>query len=285
MVKIDPAAFVEPDFAQAEAKLNLPPSRVRSVRLGDMFSDTSYQRPLDDRQANKIAAKLNLDAIGNLCLSRRPNGKYAVVDGQTRRAGLYVAGYGDDDYLECEVFIGLTGAQEAELFAIRNTRRKVNPTDMFRAKVIAEDPDAVALDIIATEAGWAIRDGNGKGYLGAVATLERVYALSKPAVPNVAAKVLAVIAKAWGHGWEGVNGAILEGLGLVLHHYGPAINLDDMAHDLGSYAGGPTALVGSAKGRKAVEGGSIAQAAAHLIVKKYNLTHRGSNKIAPWKEG
>lgn len=282
MSKPDLPKFV--GFDDAEAKLHLPAPRARMVTLGAMFSDPIYQRPLDERAAGKMGANLDINALGTLCLSRRTNGKYAVVDGQTRRAALYVAGFGDDDALECEVFEGLAVAQEAALFQARNTRRKVYPVDMFRAAVTAGDPDAVNLDMIAQATGWAVRDGNGKGYLSAIATLQKVYRLSKPAIPNAAAQTLAVIAKAWGYNSDNVHGAILEGLGLVLIHYGDQVDLDGMAKDLGSYAGGARALVGAAKGRKAVEGGNVADAAAHLIVKAYN-TGRKSTKVAPWKEG
>lgn len=57
------------------------------VSVRDMFVDPSYGRRLDPNAVDKLLREWDERALGTLMLSLRPDGRYAIIDGQHRRAG------------------------------------------------------------------------------------------------------------------------------------------------------------------------------------------------------
>jgi len=252
---------------------------LRPLAVSSLIVDPDVQRTLDTRRVNAIAESLNMDALGIITVSRRKNGSYHIVDGQHRVAAVRLAG-GDDEKVMCRVFEKLSLADEAVMFRLLNNTAKPMAVDLFRVRVVEGDPDAVRIVDIAREYGWKIAQQTHGGAIAAVAALERVYLRD----PDALSKALGVITRAWGHEPPANDGRIIEGVGLVFARYGAAIEVADLAPRLSSFAGGPGALLGKAKGLRDMIGGTQTNAVAEVVVETYNRARR-TRALPPWRTG
>lgn len=129
------------------------PFRFDVIRIELMFVDRSYQRPLTDFAA-KIEQDFNPALIQTVALSERSNGKFAVIDGQTRMVAAEKLGY---DVLPACVFTGLGVPEEAAIFEQLGTARRALKTyDRFRAAITRGDPEAIAIQALVDSLGLEI---------------------------------------------------------------------------------------------------------------------------------
>lgn len=195
------------------------PYRFEVLAIDRLFVDDSYQRPLTTF-AKRIRQQFDPALLGTLIVSARADDRFAIVDGQTRAAavrGLAEAGEAPA-VLPCLVYAGLSQADEAMLFArLQRERRGIASYHRFRAAVVAGEPEAIAIQALAAEAGYRV--GTGLGFISAVAGLEKVYRRS----PAMLRRVLSILRGAWGE-QHMPNGETLRGLGYMLDHND---NVDD----------------------------------------------------------
>lgn len=250
---------------------------VKPVPLHKLMVDPQVQRSLDRRRAAKIGVEFNPDAVGIVTVSQRANGDYFIIDGQHRVEGMRIAGLSDDK-AECEVFTGLTLADEAAMFRLRNNTAHPQYIDKFRVRVIEGDPVAVAIDDMVHRHGWKIQMGNSVGDLAAVQALERIYRLEATA----AERALSTLTRAWGLDSSSVDGRLLDGMGLVFIRYGDAIEVDDLIARLARFSGGAGALIGKARGLRDLVGSTIGRAVAEIVVELYNQRRR-TKALPPWR--
>lgn len=176
-----------------------------------LFVDETYQRPLTTL-ARKIENDFDPGLVGTLIVSDRGKGKYAIVDGQTRAAAILNLSSEDKAPLgvPCLVYHGLTRADEASLFArLQLERRGIASAHRFRAAIVAGDPEAIAIEEIAGDAGFPIGPA-GNGNLSAVAALEKVYRRG----PDLLRRTLVILRAAWPDVVP--SGDVIRGLGLLL---------------------------------------------------------------------
>lgn len=262
---------------------------VREVPLNQLVVDLRVQRPLDTRRANKIAAEMNLDAIGLICASHRDDDTYSVIDGQHRVEALRINGF-TGELVQCEVYQGLSLADEAAMFRLRNNTAKPQYLDKFRVRIIEGDPDALAVMAILKRYGWALLNqhvtGGHKpdGRFAAVQSLERVYVADRDSDPTAAERTIATVTSSWGHEPDGVDGRLIDGLGRVYVRYGAAVNSTEMISRLRKYPGGPGALIGRARGLKDLLGVASSTAFAELFVETYNK-QRKTRALPSWRSG
>lgn len=259
---------------------------VREVPLNQLSVDLRVQRPLDTRRANKIAAEMNLDAVGLVCVSHRDDGMYSVIDGQHRTEALRINGF-TNELVQCEVYQGLTLADEAAMFRLRNNTTKPQYLDKFRVRIIEGDPEALAIMAILDQYDWALVNQPGSdaaGRFAAVQALERAYAADRDSEPTAAERVIATVTSAWGHDADGVDGRLIDGLGRVYVRYGSAVNGTEMISRLRKYPGGPGALIGRARGLRDLLGVTGPNAFAELFVELYNR-QRKTRALPSWRSG
>lgn len=160
---------------QVASEFDAFPFEPAIIDFDDMFvhrPDTGgYQRPLSSF-VNTITKDYNPILMGSFVLSDRGEGndpaRYAVVDGQTRRAGARRRGVRRWMAL---VATGLTIEDEARIFALlQRMRRNMTSSQRFIADVVAKDPVALAVTEMVKAAGFSIGDGGGK--ISAPAALE-----------------------------------------------------------------------------------------------------------------
>jgi hypothetical protein len=264
--------------AQAVAALTAKPTVTEWVALSKLFSDPSYQRALDMRKVEKMVASLDLDALGLLCVSLRSNGLYAVIDGAHRAEVLRVYGFAEDDLVHCEVYKGLSAADEALMFRLRNNRIPVNKLQLFHARLTEGDPVALDINRLLESYGWKVMAGGNGPYLACIDTVEAIYAQS----PIALNRALAVIVNAWGATQLSANRSVVAGFGKIFIRYGNDIDGKDMTIRMAGFKGGAQGLLGKARGLRELRGGTVPDALAERVVEEYNR-RRTTTKIADWR--
>ena len=139
-----------------------PFKKIIYVRIKDLIRDATYQRKLNKVRARKIADKFNPDIFDPITVVRRGD-KWAVVDGATRSYAAELAGYEEipatPSAARCE-------QAEADLYSTKNSGQKsLTAVELYRSDVIAERPDAVAIQDMLDNIGWTV-DGQARGIAG-----------------------------------------------------------------------------------------------------------------------
>jgi hypothetical protein len=251
--------------------------QVEPVALNLLIVDRRVQRPLRPTRAAKIAAEMNLDALGLLAVSHRESGEYAIIDGAHRAEALRILGFTNDDVM-CEVYTGLTLAEEAAMFRLRNNSEKVGYLDRFRVRVVEGEPTALAIADLLGRYGWKVENQTYDGVFAAVQRIERIYLLE----PLAAERALSTLTRAWGHEHNAADGRIVEGLGLFYHRYGGAVDIDELTDRLSKFPGGPGKLIGSARGLRDLVGSTVPKAVAEIVVELYNA-RRKTRGLPSWR--
>lgn len=103
-----------------------------TVSLDELHIDDSYQRSLQGH-VKTIAKDWNPTKCDPLKINFREDGKFYVWDGQHRLEAARMRGI---KYLLCDIVVGLTQAQEAELFGCQGVGiKKPDPYDIFKANI------------------------------------------------------------------------------------------------------------------------------------------------------
>ena len=189
--------------------------------------------------------------------------------------------------MPCDVRYGLTQAQEAGLFVKLNNSAKPHYYHRFLRRVTAGDPVATTVRAIAAEAGFQISDQRADGHINAVAAMERIYLGSGSARatgphPEVLAGTLHVLSAAFGHTADAVNGQLIEGVGLLLTHYGPALDRNNLICRLSKIGGGANGLLARAKGIRDLKNTTVPRCVATVCIDVYNHSKR-SRRLDDWK--
>jgi hypothetical protein len=252
---------------------------VQPVPLNQLIVDRRVQRSSGVKQmrAAKIAAEMNLDALGVLAVSHRESGEYAIIDGAHRAEALRILGFTSDEVL-CEVYEGLSLPEEAAMFRLRNNSEKVNYLDRFLVRVVEGEPIALALADLVGKHGWKIDHNSNTGLFAAVQRLERIYLME----PLAADKALATLTRAWGHEHNAADGRLVEGLGLFFHRYGAAVDVEELVDRLSKFPGGPGKLIGAARGLRDLIGSTVPRAVAELVTEMYNA-RRKTRGLPSWR--
>lgn len=129
------------------------------VPIVELLIDESYQRsietPASRRLVREIAGEWDWDVLDVLKVSRRPDDRLFVIDGQHRLAAARLRP--DVPQLPCVLKRCAGPAEEARLFTAANRgRKRMSRVDDFRAAVAAGDGDAVTIERLVTAAGLAI---------------------------------------------------------------------------------------------------------------------------------
>jgi hypothetical protein len=123
------------------------------VALDDLKIDLAAQRALVGSRVRKLSAKFDPVLVGELLVSKRPDGHY-VVDGHHRLAAAAAQNGNTPTSLKCEVFTGLHLADEARLFMGRNDRANVRRLDFDRNLATSGDQDTLDIQMAAQSAGF-----------------------------------------------------------------------------------------------------------------------------------
>lgn len=138
----------------------------------DQIVISSYQRPINQRRVEKIAAAFNPAKLGVLVVNHREDGTYAILDGQHRLAAMRAKGITVGTAVVLE---GMTLEDEADHFRRQGENvAKLSSIDLFNAGLVAGDEVHRNIDQILTSHGFRAHRTSGPKQIMAIATLERI---------------------------------------------------------------------------------------------------------------
>lgn len=250
-------------------------SRIERMRADSLKVHPLAQRELIPARLKKLAANLDLDAIGILHaveyeIAGHGKGVW-IVDGQHRLMAIMEHGFGEW-MLEVKIHLDATDdARASQLFLKLNDRASVSPYDKFKNAIRAGETAAQTIQDLAERRGMAVSKQCGEGKLTCVSSLYSVYALDGG---RTLGRTLDVITGAWGKRSAALNGKVIDGIARVVVRYNGSMDRDAFINKLAKYPGGPAALVGDAKGRLQFQQSSLASCIALIAIEVYNSGRR-----------
>lgn len=237
-----PALFTGPDDAAPDpAETTLPAdTRLRAASRIEWWPASSIgtDRRVNTREIDLgwIAAKskpevFDWNFLGTVSVSEREDGSRIAVDGQHRLALVDAIGEPGVD-MKCEVFIGLTLAQEAALFIGLNASRTVRAVSLFLAQVTMGDPLCTEVLQIVRDCSWDITTTQTRGSLGCVKALTRIHSADIARntaggfTPRALRDTLTLITTAWKQHEQSGHESLITGLGTVMVRDGQVIHDD-----------------------------------------------------------
>lgn len=216
---------------------------IESLPANILEIDPGVQRTLNESRVRAIAAAFDESALGVVTVSARAafrNGsttetktRYVVLDGQTRLAALRAFTGTDKTRMPvmCQVYHGLTRAEEAQVFLTLNNRAAVRPADKFRIALVAEEPWAVDLNAVVRRHGFEPDRGAASDRrFTAISTALKI--MNLPDGPETLGKAFDLIVKAWGHRTNAASAEAVDGLGMLYHRHGAAVDTEGFAKRL-----------------------------------------------------
>lgn len=129
------------------------------VALDELHIDKSYQRSLQNH-VKIIARDWNPTKCDPLKINFRADGLFYVWDGQHRLEAARLRGI---KYLLCDIVVGLTQSQEAELFGCQGVGiKKPDPYDIFKANVCAGEEIDTAIKDMCNDYDLLVNRNNKK---------------------------------------------------------------------------------------------------------------------------
>lgn len=262
--------------------LSKRPSQIRPVKLQELTPHPKVQRQYREAHAQKIAANLDLDALGYPVVSKRKT-DYLIIDGQHRVAAVKMFGFQPDDTLDCRVYSDLTEQDEAELFLLLKVTKAIDAQSGFKVSVIAGRGPESVVDRIVRHLGLAIGQRSGRVHatstnIAATATLLAVY----ERIGNLGLeKTLRIVRDAYGG--AGLEAPMIEGMSLCVQRYDGTLDEGTMIKALSETPGGLNGLLNQAEKTRLATGAPRRQCIASTAVDIYNR-HHGNKKgrLAPW---
>lgn len=223
---------------------------------------------------------------------------YAVIDGWNRRM-LILKNEGPQTMAECEVFTGLSLAQEAGMFLGLNDSRRVHAVPRFLAQVTAQELIPVQVAGITRAAGFTIAEQRGAGTLTCVAMLVRIHARDKQKCANVRKpqallRTLTCIETAYRvqdpaffkRNEAGTHVSVVGGVGHLFLNWGDAADITRLERILAEWQGSANGLLQAANGaQRTVPGLQTAdKAVAYLAARAYNKGLSSSSLPVPFNK-
>ena len=162
------------------------PFRVELLPIEAFVVDHDYQRPVPWPFVRKIAASYDESLVGTIDVSERRKGAvHAILDGQLRFEASKLVG---KKTIWASIYSGLDRPSEARFFLHKNQDRKaVHPFYTWRARIVANDPEALEIERIVRKAGYVISltaakmGTKNENAISAVAAVELAYRRGDPA--------------------------------------------------------------------------------------------------------
>lgn len=204
------------------------PTIYEVIRADHLTFDSLYQRAVNPAHVAKIVRSFDPKKLGVVTVSLRANGATVVVDGQHR--AIACRSLRDDYPVPCAVYDGLSLADEAMLFTdLQRSRKSLTPGEIFRADLVAGDPEALAIKRIVSECGYALNlNGGYRSGLSAFAKVREIYRRDRG---ETLRRVLRIMQGAWGEDVSPRQRTI-SGTAILVGRYGDELDAGRMADQL-----------------------------------------------------
>lgn len=161
-----------------------------------------YQRNFNAKRAKQIADNFDWALWRKPEVAPIEDGKFAVIDGQTRVGALLIMANGNPMKVRCDVQRDvLSMAEQARRFISQfSAVKKLNPDEQFHSSRVAEDPDAMAYAAILDRYGFRTwKSGTAvRGYVSPVLYKWFIKQHGRDAGMEMLATVFEVATSAWG---------------------------------------------------------------------------------------
>lgn len=261
-------------------RIALGRTEMREIEARYLRPHPTAQRGLPARRLKQIKEELDLDVIGVLHAVEYPIDGVPglwIVDGQTRLTALMESDLGS---WKVEVMVhldALTDARASQLFLFLNNRTNINPYDRYANELQAGSVPAVHMTQIVQSHGLKVSDAHRDGHIAAPVALRSAYALDRGVSLDDA---LGMIVAAWGDRNEAMDGKLIEGISHFIHRYGrQRIDIQALTQKLSKYKGGPSGLLGDAKGQRRYGASTLVAAITNQVVAVYNLGRRTNSQL------
>lgn len=249
-----------------------PDPYVTALPVAALFTDESYQRPLDQLRVQRMVTAYKVALVGIVEVSARGDGTYAILDGQHRWATVRDRAFdsGDENpHIPCRVHTGLTLAEEAQLYhQLNTTRKQLTGWDRWWARRGAGDEAVLAIEKVAADNGYVIGSNAGANILRSTKACENVVTLGGLPLLH---EVLNTIRAAYAGDQNGLDVAIVYGLGHVIHAYTrDELDRGRLVEALTGIV--PRQLTARAAAMREVHKGTMDRLTATVIVERYNAT-------------
>lgn len=227
-----------------------------------------------------IAKNFDQRAFGVIHVFRR-NGKLYILDGQNRTGALKLMNCNGGYQVPCIDHGAITDAEAAAIFQDVNTFKGLKAYNIFMSAWMRGEPDQRTIVEIVENEGLTIAPGGQDGSIQAVKALEWVHRPNPKGEPDAAAlhRTLHTIVGAWGQDRRAMHGSIITGIGRVYLRDKDRVNDDEMVSKLARRAGGPSKLIGDARGLRDATFGSMPECVADKVVQEYNRGRRASDRM------
>lgn len=250
----------------------------QAVRVGDLTVDPTMdtnrlymQRDENATWTDKIAEDWDVEMLLPALVSKRPDGKLVIIDGQHSNQAC-IQREGVDFLRDTMVYEELSIQQEAKLFLAANKHRKpVKPFDNFRVSLTAGDPIAIRVDeeVRALGKDLQVASSPSANRVGAVQAL-----LAMARKPGMVTRVLKIVSDAWGRDTSTWDNLTLRAVAMVLDTPGNWELADDARLVKVLRKGGSPAIWKQNSVRQTPSGGgssSRSMPMAQTIVGDYNM--------------
>lgn len=195
-----------------------------------IYVDTSYQQPLDEKWVQYLIDNWDGNAAGALLISVHDDDRAATPDGQHRLAAMRRLGI---KYWKCECHYGLTPEQEADLFLTRNNKKIPHVLAKFHARV--RKGEAKALDIKRIMKSYGVqvgfRDSNPNStFYNCIGSIEKAYDA------GILDETIQLLEMCWSdHGRLARDKLVVDGITLFLRNFGQhrAFNMNSAVERIG----------------------------------------------------
>jgi len=227
---------------------DLPPHKVEHahLKLRILRVDEKAQRVLNESRAANLSKNFIPEAAGTLVVSRRGR-QYYIVDGAHRNEAGKMRGI---ESLPCEIHHGLTVAQEAQLFLLKNREgTKPSAADEYKVGLTAELPIYVDTKAVLDDHGLEVASSPSANQIAAISG---VISIVDRWGEDVLDRVLTIAEGAWGREARSWDGTLLGGLGRFIGLHGDDINDRQLMEKIMLKGGAATWL------RTAIDGATLA---------------------------
>lgn len=145
---------------------------IQAIPLSKMFLPRCQRMVKHPETVEEIVNHFDPGKLGVLIVNRRPNGSYAVIEGQHRLLALRRLGF---KAANCIVFTGMTEQQEANFFKHqRDNTHALSSKDMFKAGIIEGDEVDNTIQQIIVQNGFYVEVGGTGTKIDAIASLKKI---------------------------------------------------------------------------------------------------------------
>jgi len=194
------------------------PGTLEWIPANELEVDSRYQRIVSPAAVRKMARTFDGDAFGVLIVSERYDKRKYLIDGQHRVATLAEMKR-ETERVPCMVYRGLTIEDEAKIFYYpQASRRALTAGQKFRARLLANEPRAIAIHNLVREAGFNLNFTDGNTSNGQIVAVGAIEYITRYGMDNLST-TLDVIRQAWKGETDGVTSELIRGLGTFCARY------------------------------------------------------------------